>query len=50
VTTQNGTQGNANTVSRTPGYGEPCNMPPSILTTAFGSTYTLAECQSQNVP
>jgi DNA-binding beta-propeller fold protein YncE len=27
VTTQNGSQGNSNTTSRIPGYGEPCNLP-----------------------
>jgi hypothetical protein len=32
VTTQNGSQGNANAVSRVPGYGEPCNLPPSPTT------------------
>jgi len=50
VSTQNGTQGNGNVISRMPGYGEPCNMPPGILTSAYGVNYTLAECQSQNVP
>ena len=29
VTTQNGSQGNLNAVSRVPGYGQPCNMPPT---------------------
>ncbi|MGA9671558.1 MAG: hypothetical protein WBQ94_20275 [Terracidiphilus sp.] len=29
VTTQNGSQGNPNPVSRVPGYGEPCNLPPT---------------------
>jgi hypothetical protein len=29
VTTQNGSQGNVNAVSRVPGYGQPCNMPPT---------------------
>lgn len=29
VNTQNGTTGNSNLVSRTPGYGEPCNLPPT---------------------
>ena len=50
VSTQNGTQGNTNVISRTPGHGEPCNMPPGTLTTAYGANYTLAECQSQYVP
>jgi hypothetical protein len=30
VTTQNGSQGNTNAVSRVPGYGEPCNLPPTL--------------------
>lgn len=30
VTTQNGSQGNSNTTSRIPGYGEPCNLPPGL--------------------
>jgi hypothetical protein len=40
TTTQNGSQGNANAVSRVPGYGEPCNMP--------GASYeaTLTACQT----
>ena len=29
VSTQNGVSGNSNVASRTPGYGEPCNMPPT---------------------
>jgi DNA-binding beta-propeller fold protein YncE len=29
TTTQNGSQGNAEDVSRVPGYGEPCNLPPT---------------------
>ena len=29
VSTQNGVSGNANVSSRTPGYGEPCNVPPT---------------------
>jgi DNA-binding beta-propeller fold protein YncE len=32
VTTQNGSSGNNNTISRTPGYGQPCNLPPTLLT------------------
>lgn len=29
VSTQNGVSGNSNVSSRTPGYGEPCNVPPT---------------------
>ncbi len=43
TTTQNGSSGNANYVSRVPGYGEPCNLPPSVLTPA---TMTLSSCQA----
>jgi DNA-binding beta-propeller fold protein YncE len=42
VTTQNGGSGNSNMVSRTPGYGQPCNRPPSVL----GSSFTLKQCQA----
>jgi len=31
VTTQNGSSGNANVQSRKPGYGQPCYLPPSLL-------------------
>jgi len=34
VTTQNGTSGNSNDVSRVPGYGQPCNLPPTLLSNA----------------
>ncbi len=39
VTTQNGTQGNANTSSRVPGYGQPCYLP------GAANAATLAACQ-----
>jgi YVTN family beta-propeller protein len=42
ATTQNGSSGNSNIVSRTPGYGQPCNLPPALL----GSSFTLKQCQS----
>ena len=42
VTTQNGTSGNANFSSRSPGHGQPCYLPPSLLTPA---NTTLASCQ-----
>jgi DNA-binding beta-propeller fold protein YncE len=42
VTTQNGVSGNGTMVSRTPGYGQPCNRPSSVL----GSSFTLKQCQT----
>jgi YVTN family beta-propeller protein len=39
VTSQNGTGGNSNQTSRSPGHGQPCNLP-------LASPYTLAECQA----
>ncbi|MGO9317148.1 MAG: YncE family protein [Terracidiphilus sp.] len=41
VTTQNGSSGNNNNVSRIPGHGQPCNLPGSA---SLGS---LAACQKQ---
>jgi DNA-binding beta-propeller fold protein YncE len=42
VSTTNGTSStNYNNQSRVPGYGQPCNLPPSLMS----STYTLADCQ-----
>ena len=43
VTSQNASSGNSNETSRSPGYGQPCNLPPSVL----GASYTLAQCQAQ---
>ena len=43
VTTQNGSSGNPTDSSRVPGYGQPCNLPPSLLPAG----YTLADCQAQ---
>ncbi len=34
VSSQNGSQGNSNYVSRSPGHGEPCNLPPTLLSNA----------------
>jgi DNA-binding beta-propeller fold protein YncE len=34
VTTQAGGSGNANSTSRVPGFGQPCNLPPTLLTNA----------------
>ncbi len=49
VSTQNGVSGNANVSSRTPGYGEPCNVAPTPgnLTPAPTGTQTaLQACQA----
>jgi DNA-binding beta-propeller fold protein YncE len=49
VTTQNGSSGNNNDVSRVPGYGEPCYLPPtpSNPTPAPTGTQTLLQaCQT----
>ncbi len=42
TTTQNGSSGNNNMISRSPGHGQPCNLPPALL----GATYTLKQCQA----
>jgi YVTN family beta-propeller protein len=44
VSTQNGSQGNTNVVSRVPGYGQPCYLPPALETSTYGASYTLANC------
>ncbi|HUV71061.1 MAG TPA: hypothetical protein VMW15_15485 [Terracidiphilus sp.] len=46
VTTQSGTNGNSNIVSRMPGYGQPCNLPPALMVSTYGSNYTLKQCQA----
>jgi DNA-binding beta-propeller fold protein YncE len=43
TTTQDGVKNNDNYSSRVPGYGQPCNLPPSLLPAG----YTLANCQAQ---
>ncbi|MGA3161260.1 MAG: hypothetical protein ABSC77_08575 [Terracidiphilus sp.] len=48
VSTQNGSSGNANNVSRIPGYGQPCNLPQAAMIATYGVNYnTLANCQKQ---
>jgi DNA-binding beta-propeller fold protein YncE len=44
VTTQNGSSGNANNVSRRPGYGQPCYLPPSLL--GLTPSLTLTACNT----
>ncbi len=47
TTTPNGGRGNnANFSSRIPGYGQPCNLPPALMTAKYGATYTLTDCQA----
>ncbi len=46
VTTQNGSSGNPDFTSRVPGYGQPCNLPPSLMVSTYGASYTLANCQT----
>jgi DNA-binding beta-propeller fold protein YncE len=49
VSTQNGSSGNSNVTSRTPGYGQPCNRPPTSTnpTPAPTGTQTLLQaCQA----
>ncbi len=48
TTTQNGATsgGNDNFSSRVPGYGQPCNLPPALMTQTYGANYTLANCQT----
>ena len=46
VSTQNAVSGNANNVSRQPGYGQPCYLPPALMTTTYGAGYTLANCRT----
>lgn len=41
VSTQTGSSGNVNDLSRVPGYGQPCNLPPNAATPA-----TLKACQT----
>jgi DNA-binding beta-propeller fold protein YncE len=46
TTTQNGSTGNNNFISRTGGHGQPCNLPPALMTSTYGANYTLAQCQA----
>jgi DNA-binding beta-propeller fold protein YncE len=46
VSTQNGSGGNTNSVSRVPGYGQPCNLPPALEVSNYGAKYTLSNCQT----
>jgi DNA-binding beta-propeller fold protein YncE len=44
TTTQNGVSGNSNVTSRTPGYGQPCNLPG--IPTPTGTQTALQACQA----
>jgi DNA-binding beta-propeller fold protein YncE len=46
VTTQTATTGNSNTVSRTPGYGQPCYLPPSLEPPPSGTQTALQVCRT----
>ncbi|HEV2484553.1 MAG TPA: hypothetical protein VGT08_03385 [Terracidiphilus sp.] len=46
VSTQNGSSGNSNIVSRSAGYGQPCNLPPALMVSKYGANYTLKQCQT----
>lgn len=41
VQTQNGVSGNANNESRTPGYGQPCNLPGTAYTASLTACQTM---------
>ncbi len=47
VNSQNASSGNSNESSRSPGYGQPCNLPPLVMQSTYGPNYTLADCQAQ---
>lgn len=46
VSTQNAVGGNENVTSRRPGGGQPCYLPPDLMTSTYGPNYTLAQCQT----
>jgi DNA-binding beta-propeller fold protein YncE len=46
ATTQNGSSGNSNIVSRSAGRGQPCNLPPALMVSKYGANYTLKQCQT----
>jgi DNA-binding beta-propeller fold protein YncE len=48
VSSQNGVSTNSNIVSRTPGYGQPCNLPLSQFDPATSTHATLSNCQVQD--
>jgi YVTN family beta-propeller protein len=50
TSTQNGNSGNSNNVSRRPGYGQPCYLPPSLEPAPTGSQTLLNVCQTMPLP
>jgi len=50
TSSQDGNRGNANVVSRKPGFGQPCNLPPKVLADAGIPTPTYDQCQLQTIP
>ncbi len=46
VSTQTGSTGNTNTTSRIPGYGQPCNLPPSLEPAPTGTQTALQVCRT----
>jgi hypothetical protein len=46
VSTQTATSGNNNTISRTPGYGQPCYLPPSLEPAPTGTQTALQVCRT----
>jgi DNA-binding beta-propeller fold protein YncE len=49
VSSQTGSSGssaNSNIVSRVPGFGQPCNLPPALMVSTYGANYTLANCSA----
>jgi YVTN family beta-propeller protein len=46
VNTQDATRGNNNNISRVPGGGQPCYLPPALMLSTYGAGYTLADCQT----
>jgi DNA-binding beta-propeller fold protein YncE len=46
VSTQNGSSGNNDDLSRTPGYGQPCYLPPSLEPAPTGAQTALQVCQT----
>ncbi|HEX7728669.1 MAG TPA: hypothetical protein VF392_06505 [Terracidiphilus sp.] len=43
---QNGVGTNYITSSRRPGYGQPCFLPPGMMTSTYGANYTLEQCRT----
>jgi DNA-binding beta-propeller fold protein YncE len=46
VSTQNGSSGNNNTATRSAGLGQPCNLPPALMVSTYGASYSLKQCRA----